>query len=255
MKSTNTSKGGRVVINCTASGVPDNYTFYKLTHMAPDVSRTIVRELELTRISNSEVSLTIEGATYQDSGFYVCKASNGIMHYNSGQLIMENMVSVLKTDQPVITSNNRDFVVEKGKSGQMYIEFYSGLSLPLVTWYIEKNGTMELLQNSSNFVMNLLAVTVEVKYYQTAVRLPGYNASLEVFDVAESHFTSYKVEINNGWAEPVFVTLEFKPRGPPETPANLSVVLDSITTHSLQLSWRAGFHGGASQTFVIEYRE
>ncbi|KAL3860959.1 hypothetical protein ACJMK2_007053 [Sinanodonta woodiana] len=94
MKASNTSKGGRVVINCTASGVPDNYTFYKLTHVAPDVSRTIIRDLELTRVSNSDVSFTIEGGTYQDTGLYVCKASNGIRHYSSGQLIMEDMVSV-----------------------------------------------------------------------------------------------------------------------------------------------------------------
>ncbi|KAL3862865.1 hypothetical protein ACJMK2_008811, partial [Sinanodonta woodiana] len=255
MKASNTSKGGRVVINCTASGVPDNYKFYKLTHKAPDESRTIVRELELTRVSNRDVSLTIEGATYQDTGLYVCKASNGIAYNSSGQLVMEDMVFIWITDQPVITSNTNDFVAEKGTSGQMYLEFYSGLSQSRVTWYIEINGTMELLQNSSNVVINLSEVTVEVKYYQMTVRLPGYNASLVVFDVAEAHFTSYKVEINNGLQEPVIVTLQLNPRGPPETPANLTVVPNSVTTNSLQLSWRAGFHGGASQTFVIEYRE
>ncbi|KAL3837246.1 hypothetical protein ACJMK2_022614 [Sinanodonta woodiana] len=154
MKATNTSKVGRVVINCTASGVPDNYTFYKLTHIAPDVSRTIVRELELTRVSNSEVIFTIEGATYQDTGFYLCKASNGIIHYSTGQLVMEDVVSVWIKDQPVITSNTRNFVSEKGKSGQMYIEFYPGISQPLVTWYIVKNGTME--QQQRGRTLNLL---------------------------------------------------------------------------------------------------
>ncbi|KAL3860958.1 hypothetical protein ACJMK2_007052 [Sinanodonta woodiana] len=157
--------------------------------------------------------------------------------YAYGRLISTDLM-IYNSNQPVITSNTRDFYAEKGKSDQMYIEFYSGFSQPLVTWYIIKNGTMELLQNSSNFGMYLSTVTVELKYYQKTVRLPGYNASLEVLTIDQELFTSYKVEIDDSFAQPVFETLHLKP----------SVIM---STYKSPESSVAGIAGGISAGLVI----
>ena len=42
--------------------------------------------------------------------------------------------------------------------------------------------------------------------------------------------------------------------GPPELPVNFRVLPHSATPSSIGFSWTPGFHGGADQTFHIDYR-
>ena len=42
--------------------------------------------------------------------------------------------------------------------------------------------------------------------------------------------------------------------GAPDTPKMFRAISESATQTSILLSWRSGFHGGANQTFYIQYK-
>ena len=64
---------------CSAEGVPATYTFYNWTHVAPD-NVTILRSLPGIYTSTT-TTLTLSDVNYQDTGYYRCNVSNGVLHY------------------------------------------------------------------------------------------------------------------------------------------------------------------------------
>jgi len=74
-------------LTCNAHGNPDQYTFYIWQHKT--LSGQLIRTLTGLSINNTSV-LTLRDLgldlNYQNSGYYVCRASNGIPNRSSDKV-------------------------------------------------------------------------------------------------------------------------------------------------------------------------
>lgn len=61
---------------CKADGVPHNFTFYRLEHKSHFNEH--IRYLEVTSDGIAELPHTNQSYRYQDTGLYMCNASNGV---------------------------------------------------------------------------------------------------------------------------------------------------------------------------------
>ncbi|CAC5361919.1 DSCAM [Mytilus coruscus] len=63
-------------VYCKADGVPNNFTFFRLEHKSHFDEH--IRYLEVTSDGIAELPHTNESHRYQDTGLYMCNASNGV---------------------------------------------------------------------------------------------------------------------------------------------------------------------------------
>lgn len=64
------------VVHCKGVGEPNNIIFFRLEHLS-DFNEHI-RYLDVSSDGIAKLPPTIESERYQDTGFYMCTASNGV---------------------------------------------------------------------------------------------------------------------------------------------------------------------------------
>lgn len=69
-------RGNNITLKCLARGEPEQYTFDKWLHVAPDNYTEI--ETLVGKQNKGENILVLKNVTYMDSGIYVCRVTNNI---------------------------------------------------------------------------------------------------------------------------------------------------------------------------------
>ena len=65
-----------IILKCLADGEPPNYTFDRWIHIGPNGTTEIQRYTG--NVKGSENMLVLKNVTYMDSGYYICRVSNGV---------------------------------------------------------------------------------------------------------------------------------------------------------------------------------
>ncbi|KAK3579735.1 hypothetical protein CHS0354_034017 [Potamilus streckersoni] len=242
-----------LMINCTAHGVPENYTF-RLAHSSL-FSGIEIRQLNYDFVSKEKITYRFINASYMDSGVYTCTVTNGITDYRDGLLYRNVSSAVLIKETPIITSRDTSFHAEKGQLGNLTVHVYTSLLDPTVTWHIIRNDNRKQLEISEKYNIKVTIETVNVYFYNLYIPQPGFITNLEVKNVTETDFCSYEVYVKTSIGESSTFTLDLRPSGHPDAPTRIEIVPNSITTFSVDIRWMSGFHGGYNQSFVTEFKQ
>ncbi|XP_071175241.1 titin-like isoform X2 [Mytilus edulis] len=183
------------IVTCYPSGKPDNYTYHKWQHRS--------KYGELIREFNGNKTLRLPDAPelliYQDTGEYVCIASNGIKDkYNKFEQTGSGLVTV--NAQPVYTSDTINKVKQFGeisKAVDIYVNVYSVPQLNSSIW--SRDGTQITTQNSAKYETSSSSTIVKDKIHGKEVQLDGYNVTLTIRDLIAEDFTDYTVTLINGF--------------------------------------------------------
>lgn len=88
---------------CKADGVPHNFTFYRLEHKSH--LNEHIRYLEVTSDGIAELPHTNVSYKYQDTGLYMCNASNGVYDIR-GKLFQQGEAYLVYDGEYIATYSN-----------------------------------------------------------------------------------------------------------------------------------------------------
>ncbi|VDH91385.1 Hypothetical predicted protein, partial [Mytilus galloprovincialis] len=187
-------------VTCNPSGNPDSYIYHKWQHKSK--YGDIIRELGGNKTLNlPDVSVRLK---YQDSGEYVCIASNGIKN-KLNKLEQTGYGFVTVNGQPVFTSDTIDRVKQFGeidKAVDIYVNVYS---VPKFTSFIwTRDGKPITTQNSAKYETSSFPTIVKDKIHGKEVQLDGYNVTLTIHDLKVEDFVNYTVTLKNGFPDVKF---------------------------------------------------
>lgn len=243
-----------VTFLCTATGEPAEYTFYSWVHIAPD-KITHIQTYDGSASGNKN-RLTLPDLSYMDSGTYRCNVTNTVKDFSTDSFYATNEIIFTKKGEPQIFPMDSRIAAAIGSSIKLSTSFYSNDNInPVVSWFKVDNDTkVEITNDTEKYSFDFFETSVKVLFYSKEIQLGGNKTQLEIIDIKPSDFGTYQIQINNsvGTNSTMFVVVS---KGPPEVPKYFSVLPDSSTSSSISLKWRSGFHGGANQTFYIEYRK
>ncbi|XP_060081861.1 nephrin-like [Ylistrum balloti] len=235
------------ILTCSPDGNPAMYQFRQWTQTAED--GTVIRQF--TGISSSTESiLTLPDSDitrrYEDTGYYICSASNGIpgsASYTSGSVFF------VVEAPPVVITNTTEVKGQIGSSFTIEVEFYSrpAVSETDVTW---TKGT-KTLTHSNKTAMSIVDTSVRVSFHGVQIQVKGYVAAITIHSLMEPDFGNYTVTIENSQGRASYM-LEFKSASPPLPPDN--VIPLSHDSSSITIQWTRRFNGGAEQWFIIGYK-
>ncbi|XP_076109532.1 neural cell adhesion molecule 1-like [Mytilus galloprovincialis] len=234
-------------VTCDPSGNPDSYIYHKWQHKSK--YGDIIREFggnKTLKLPDVQVRLR-----YQDSGEYVCTASNGIKNtFNKLEQTGSGLVSV--NAQPVFTSDTIDRVKQFGeinKAVAIYVNVYSVPKFTNVVW--TRDGIPIPTQNSAKYQLSSSSSIVQDKIHGKEVQLDGYNVTLTIHDLEANDFANYTVTLKSGFPDVKFITV-LESASVPDIPGNFSQRDSAFTSFTVQ--WDPGSGGGYKQTFYIQYR-
>ncbi|XP_021350008.1 nephrin-like [Mizuhopecten yessoensis] len=181
------------VLRCVPDGYPDTYQFGRWRHTAVD--GTEIRQLTGSS-SFTQSLLTLPDLSinrrYEDTGYYVCNASNGIpasSSYRAGSVFL----AVEAPPEVHLPSNTAVVEGEIGNGVTIEVEFYSrpAVSISDVTW---TRGSEELLPPTT-FVAALGIRSIMTSFHEVDVQVKGYVAVLNIKTLAEGDLGNYTVTI------------------------------------------------------------
>ncbi|CAC5379150.1 unnamed protein product [Mytilus coruscus] len=100
-------------VYCKAEGVPNNFTFFHLEHRSQFNEH--IRYLEVTSNGIAELPHTGQSHRYQDTGLYMCNASNGVSDRN-GKQFQQGEAYLLYNAPPVFVADNKK--IQYGEIGK-----------------------------------------------------------------------------------------------------------------------------------------
>ncbi|XP_071176511.1 nephrin-like [Mytilus edulis] len=234
-------------VTCNPSGNPDSYIYHKWQQKSK--YGEIIREFA----GNKTFKLpdVPVGLRHQDSGEYVCTASNGIKDkFNKLEQKGYGLVSV--NAQPVFTSDTIDRVKQFGeidKDVDIYVDVYS---VPKFTSYIwTREGTPITTQTSAKYQSSSYLTIVKDTFHGKEVQLDGYNLTLTIHDLEANDFSNYTVTLKSVFPGVKF-TIELESASVPDIPGNFSQGDSAFTSFTVQ--WDPGSGAGYEQLFYIQYR-
>ncbi|XP_052063746.1 neural cell adhesion molecule 1-like isoform X2 [Mytilus californianus] len=234
-------------VTCHPSGNPDSYTYHKWQHKSR--YGDLIRELDgnkTLKIPNVPVLLR-----YQDSGKYVCTASNGIRD-NDNMFEQIGSGYVIVNAQPVFTSDTIDKAKQFGeisKAVDIYVNVYSVPKFAIYIW--TRDGKPITTQNLAKYASSSSPTIVYDKVHGKEVHLDGYKVTLTIRDLTAQDFNNYSLTLKSGFAD-VTHTIVLESTSVPETPGNFSMTTTSTTSITMQWDPKSG--GGHKQAFYIQYR-
>ncbi|CAC5395406.1 unnamed protein product [Mytilus coruscus] len=233
-------------VTCNPSGNPHSYTYHKWQHKS--------KYGELIREFNGIKTLMLPDAPeelrYQDSGQYICIASNGIKD-NNNKFEQTGYGYVIVQALPVFTTDTIDRVKqfgEIGKAVEVYVYVYSVPQFTIDSW---TSDGKPITHHSAKYESSSTPTIVKDKIHGKEVQLDGYNVTLTIHDLQAEDFTNYTVTLKSRFAD-VKYTIMLKSASVPETPNNFSRIASSFT--SITVQWDPNFGGGYKQTFYIQYK-
>ncbi|XP_071175217.1 neural cell adhesion molecule 1-like isoform X2 [Mytilus edulis] len=233
-------------LTCNPSGNPDRYTYQRWQHKSK--YGEIVREFDGSKtLKLPDIPVL---SRYQDSGEYVCTASNGIKDKDN-KIDQTGSGYVTVNAQPVFTSDNIDKVNKFGeidKTVDIYVNVYS---VPKFTSYVWNRGGKPIFQNSANYASSSSPTLVKDMFHGKEVQLDGYNVTLTIRDLKAVDFVNYTVTLKSGFPDEKF-TIVLESASVPETPGNFSRIDSAATSFTVQ--WDPNSGAGYKQTFYIQYR-
>ncbi|KAL3884692.1 hypothetical protein ACJMK2_024804 [Sinanodonta woodiana] len=180
-------KERRILVQCSAQGVPAFYTFSSWVHMFKNV---VVRSgLQGTEVNFTSV-LNIYNASLEDKGSYFCSATNGIMGLN-GSLYQSNAAYLDVKGSPNIFTEHQHFTGKIGQSVNISIQFYSYPSLSNIT--IKRNG---IIINDTGRITKSEA-SYNFTMYNKTVQLDIQMAYFITSDLREEDFGKYTLDFTN----------------------------------------------------------
>ncbi|CAC5359009.1 unnamed protein product [Mytilus coruscus] len=233
-------------VTCNPSGNPNSYAYHKWQH------RSKYGELirEFNGIKTLMLPDTQEVLRYQDSGEYICIASNGIKDNNT-KLNRTGSGYLIVKAQPVFTSDTTDRVKQFGEIGRAVEIHVNVYSVPKFTSYIWDCDGKPITLKSAKYESSSTPTIVVDTIYGKEVQLDGYNVTLSIRDLEVEDFDNYTVTLKSGFAD-VRHTIILESASVPETPGNFSKTATSTSTITVQ--WDPNSGGGYKQTFYIQYR-
>ncbi|XP_060080193.1 nephrin-like [Ylistrum balloti] len=236
------------MFTCSPDGNPAIYQFGQWRHTAED--GTLIRQF--TGISSSTESILTLPDTdvtrrYEDTGYYICSASNGIpvsASYTFGSVFF------VVGAPPVIITNTTVVEEKIGNNVTLEVEFYSRPEArpDTVTWTTGgSDGSLSVGRSFTSvdqrtFIMSFHGVEVQAK---------GYVATLIIRNVMDVDFGNYTVMIENIFGRRNH-TLALTKRDQPSPP--LYFLQKDVTGSSITVQWIPGSNGGMTQSFVISYK-
>ncbi|CAC5358375.1 unnamed protein product [Mytilus coruscus] len=183
-------------VTCNPSGNPDSYTYHKWQHKSSFGS--LIREFG----GNKTLILpdVLKVLRYQDSGEYICTASNGIKD-NGNKFEQTGSGYVIVKAQPVFTTDTINRVKQFGeidKSVEIYVNVYS---VPKFTSYIWEWDGKSTTQNSAKYESSSTPTLVVDKIHGKKVQLDGYKLTLTIQDLKTVDFTNYTVTLKSGFED------------------------------------------------------
>ncbi|XP_060084868.1 cell adhesion molecule DSCAML1-like, partial [Ylistrum balloti] len=238
----------RRTLTCTPDGNPAIYQFGQWQHTAED--GTVIRQLT-GKSSSKESILTLPdpGTThrYEDTGYYICSASNNIPVPES--YTSESVFFVVEAPPGIIT--NTTVVEEKiGNNVTLEVEFYSrpGVSPDTVTW--TTGGSDGSLPAGRSFT-SVDQRTLILSFHGVDVQVKGYVATLIIRNIMDVDYGNYTVMIENSFGTRNH-TLALIKTDRPSPP--LYLLQKDVTGSSITVQWIPGSNGGVTQSFVIDYK-
>ncbi|VDI58003.1 Hypothetical predicted protein, partial [Mytilus galloprovincialis] len=180
------------IINCTADGYPDTYTFYKWQHRS--LYGHIIRELD----GDTILTLPLVPTTlrYQDNGEYVCTVSNGIQGPD-GVEKRQGAAKMTVYAQPVFTSDNDARNIQYGDIGTTVHIVVHVFSVPKFIYNAWFNKGKQI-QTSTKFLFSESLTEVEDVFHGKTVKVDGYKSILTINDLTKEDFTNYTLILENG---------------------------------------------------------
>lgn len=186
-----------VVLLCSAKGEPQNYTFAKWIHFAPD-GKTMIQEHSSTLINNGEAYLIFRNISYMDSGKYQCSVSNGISDYKTGNTFVTSNTDQIVLGRPVIVQTAQTIVSSLHENILLSTTYYSNDgSTPTTEWYIIGDETKTVINQTNKIFSADEALAVTVPFYTVEIAQQGHKALLFIYNVMESDLGEYEVVITN----------------------------------------------------------
>ncbi|XP_041373849.1 uncharacterized protein LOC121386882 isoform X2 [Gigantopelta aegis] len=171
---------------CEVKGYPDIYTFSSFTHFWGEHR---IRELPGQHVSPNKYVLTVQNATYADSGRYQCDVSNGVQGPNKIKL-QTNFTLVAIGDKPIFGDEEQNQTVSAVLGTTVVLErkIFSKSNITLPTW---TNGQGE------NFTAEISSTTVTLRIYNTTVADDGYSVKLTISNLSNDDQGIYKLAVCN----------------------------------------------------------
>ncbi|OPL32759.1 low titin quality protein, partial [Mytilus galloprovincialis] len=233
-------------VTCKPSGNPDIYTYYKWQHKSR--YGELIREF----VGNKTLKLpdVPVSSRYQDSGEYVCIASNGIKDkYNKFEQTGSGYLTV--NALPVFTSDNIIRVKQYGEIDKAVDIMVNVYSVPKFNIFIWTYNGIHITQNSAKYEASTSPTIVKDEFHGKEEQLDGFNVTLTIHNLTYSDFANYTVTLENRFGT-VKHTMTLEITGVPDTPGHFSKITSSTT--SITIVWDLNSGGGHAQTFYIQYR-
>ncbi|XP_060085334.1 nephrin-like, partial [Ylistrum balloti] len=237
------------ILTCSPDGNPAMYQFGQWRHTAED--GTVIRQF--TGISSSTESiLTLPDPDitrrYEDTGYYICSASNDIPVSNS---YMSGSVFFVVEAPPVVVSKSSIVEGEIENSVSIVVEIYSRseLSAGDITW--TKVAAAEKSSFPNRFVISFGVRLITTSFHGVDVMIQGYVAVLNINSLSVTDLGNYSVTIENRIGVKHH-TVTLIATGPPSPP--LYVLQYQVTWNTITVQWIRSSDIGQTESFVIGYR-
>ncbi|KAL3860897.1 hypothetical protein ACJMK2_006993 [Sinanodonta woodiana] len=230
-----------ILLTCTASGIPSQYTFQDWIHKVGD---TEIRRLTGKNTANTS-TIALTNISIEDMGTYVCTVDIYIAGQN-GQIKQTGQTYIFVHGTPFIENTKSMFTGMINKSATIEIPFYSSLSSTTVKFYRGAN-TVEVT-NTSDTLIYLSSSRNIFTFYGKEVLLNGQNVVLHFKMVKTADYGEYTAVLLNDIGS-TYRRILFS-SGEPETPAKFHIT--DVQEKQVTLQWLSGDHRGFDQTFAIQ---
>ncbi|VDI14607.1 Hypothetical predicted protein, partial [Mytilus galloprovincialis] len=183
------------IVTCNPSGNPNSYTYHKWQHKSK--YGEIIREFEgnnTLKLPDAEMLIR-----YQDSGEYVCTASNGIKGRDN-RIEQTGSGYVTVNAEPVFTSDTNERLKQFGeinKDVDIYVNVYSIPKFTNFEW--SRDGNPLTTHSSVKYKTSSSPTTVRDTIHGKEVQLESYNVTLTIHNLRKEDFVIYTVTIKNGF--------------------------------------------------------
>ncbi|XP_060083674.1 synaptogenesis protein syg-2-like [Ylistrum balloti] len=232
-----------VRLNCTANGVPAQYT-YRWIHK---VGYTVIRDtFDHVTSSGSVSTLTIPQVSYQDMGTYICEAENGYRG-RDGQIVQTEQGVMTITGSPRVFGNQNRYEAETNIAFDANITYIS-FPAPVNTSILRPDS---VLPPSNELSVTVSSVSVTVSFYNKGVSVDAYSVHLHFSNFQSKYSGKYQLYVRNVFT--YYYNFEIVIAGKPDSPVQL--VISEITQSQAVVSWRPGNENENSKTFTLTYQK